>query len=96
MPSNTSSCLQPLDVAYFRALKAQFREFLDLHQIYNLNGLDKYQLAKWIQVCWRRISSSRNEDGETLGQIGMRATGIYPLNHNWVAENMEKLKMSEA
>ena len=96
MPSNTSSCLQPLDVAYFRPLKADFRAFLDLNQILNVNGLSKYQLAKWVQVCWRRISKSRNENGETLGQIGMRVTGIYPLNRNWVAENMGKLKKSDA
>ena len=55
MPSNTSHRLQALDVSCFRPLKAYFRGFLDANGMIDIDGLNKFQLAKIVWTCWKRV-----------------------------------------
>ena len=84
-PSHTSADFQPLDVSVF----GPFKKKLDSN--YNKEGiakfqhsnapLDQYDLPRIIQETWNEAVPPENIIS------GFRATGIFPFNRNFVAEN---------
>ena len=89
LPSHTTAALQLLDVAVFGPLKRAFKQFVhDWRELNPLEMMDKRLLPNIISGIWQTISVKGIEKGAA-------STGLFPLNTNWVAQNTNKLKISQ-
>jgi hypothetical protein len=102
MPSHTSSALQALDVAVFKPVKVCFRDVINAHLMYK-NTLTKYDLARLFHKSWLKVIH-QSDDDETgqykgkpnyLGRAGMKASGAFPLNMNWLDDHEETVRIAD-
>jgi hypothetical protein len=107
MPSHTSSALQALDVSVFKPLKVAFRELVSAWTLEN-TSFTKYDLTRLFHKCWIKVINNNrgpitaaDEVGQYagrrnyLGRAGMKATGAYPLNMNWLETHSEAVKIAD-
>jgi hypothetical protein len=97
MPSHTSSALQPLDVTVFKTVKLNYertvRAYLQQKSMETGRSasLSKYEMGSIFHGAWKQTMETNR-----LGEAGFKCTGMYPLNMNWVKENMDKMSFSQA
>jgi hypothetical protein len=90
LPSHTTAALQLLDVAVFGPMKRAFKEFVhEWKEMNPMEMMDKRMLPNIINGIWNKISVKGIEKGAA-------STGLFPLNTNWVAQNTNKMKISQA
>ena len=90
MPSHTSHLLQVLDVACFRSTKNTLR--FEMHELTRLVG--PKTLTKWhTPMIFERAVHEGCRPANIIS--GFKAVGAWPLNMDWVKENMQNLEISE-
>lgn len=100
LPANSTHLCQPLDVAFFRPLKAAWRRQLLKWKLANKGCIPKSQFPSLL----RETLDTITENQENIIKSGFRATGIYPLDRNQVLkrlpdgvnDNLNETALSEA
>ena len=87
LPSHTTHILQVHDVAVFRSLKEGFRKFCS--EWIKKHGLN-FKLNDFPQILHQAWS---NANSSSIIRNGFKATGLWPLNLNWIQENKDKIKL---
>ena len=79
LPPNSTHILQPLDVAVFRTLKAEWRKSLTSWKLHE--GRKLAVMPKWaVPDLLRRLDAAMAEKWGALAQAGFRSSGIYPFS----------------
>lgn len=89
LPSHSTSILQPLDVCLFGTLKKYFRRHLGEKQ--RIQGLKTTleDIVEVVELAW--LQSFKRA---TIIKA-FETTGIHPYDKDWVAKNLDKLRVSE-
>jgi hypothetical protein len=89
LPSHTTAQLQLLDVAVFSPLKRAFRQWIQEWKLLNpTDRLDKKAIPNIVAGIWSKLRPE-------IIRKGAASTGLYPLNANWAAQNMNKMQMAK-
>lgn len=87
--TNATHILQPLDVAVFRTVKAQWQKVCESFcQNSLIVGIQKYQFAPLLQKCFNTINFQK------ILQNGFKKCGLYPFNVNAI-DFKKVLKLNE-
>lgn len=84
LPPNSTHLCQPLDVAFFRPMKAAWRKQLLEWKLSNKGGIPKAQFPSLLRKTLDKLSDSQTQ----IIQSGFRATGIYPLDRTQVLKRL--------
>lgn len=92
LPGHTSADLQPLDVSCYHPVKSHYRDAIRDEFISNYadggRNMDQWDLPQILEQCWYQGASS------TAITAGFRKCGIWPLNTNWIHDNVYVLATS--
>lgn len=93
LPANTTHLTQPLDVGFFRSLKAGWREILTRHKLQNPRSttLNKNDFPVLLSQLFNKIHTKDRR----IIQNAFKASGIYPLDKFEVTKRMPKNKVQE-
>lgn len=75
LPPNSTHLCQPLDVAFFRPLKAAWRRVLDEWKIHNKGVIQKSAFPRLLKETFEKIGTSSKSNVIS----GFRKAGIVPL-----------------
>lgn len=91
LPANTTHLTQPLDVGFFRSLKAAWREILTNYKLQNpqMSTLNKIYFPA---LLCKLVKKMHTKDRSII-QNAFRASGIYPLDKCQVTKRMPKSKV---
>lgn len=86
LPTNSTHLWQPLDVAFFRPLKMQWRQVLEEWKLKNRGTLPKDKFPYLLAQCLHNL----NRDGCAKKNLvsGFSATGIVPLDGNKILKRL--------
>lgn len=93
LPANTTHLTQPLDVGFFRSLKAAWREILTNHKVQNPQSstLNK----NYFPILLSQLFNKMHTKDKSIIQNAFKAAGIYPLDKFQVTKRMPKNKVQE-
>lgn len=86
LPPNSTHMLQPLDVAYFRPLKALWRKNLETWKLRNRGVLPKTLFPRMLQ----KTIEDLGDRSTVNAMVGFRACGIVPFNPNAVLDKIKQ------
>lgn len=86
LPPNSTHLLQPLDVAYFKPLKAAWRKVLTNWKLRNKGVLPKDRFPSMLKAALDELDI--NSKGSNNLKSGFAATGIFPLNPEKVLKKL--------
>lgn len=81
LPSHTTQFLQPLDCAFFKALKSYYYAAYNLFLRTNpTRAINRFQFGKLLAEAWEKAATVKN------AVSAFRSTGIAPFNPNAILE----------
>lgn len=90
LPPNTTGDTQPLDVGYFRGLKAVWREVVKEWKEKNKGLIPKDQFPSLLNVTLKKLEKSGRSKKNVSG--GFRGSGIYPVDREKVLRKVPQQK----
>lgn len=96
LPPNATHLIQPLDVGFFRPLKAAWRTELTQFKMRNLKctGIPKQDFPRMLQSTLNRLDGTTKAIKTNL-ESGFRATGLHPLNPDQVLRKLPDSSLNE-
>ena len=90
LPSNATHLLQPLDVAFFRPLKIQWRKLLEAWKACNRSkSVTKNAFPRLLTELFEKLYPSAQETSQNMVS-GFRATGLFPINPKIVINKLPR------
>ncbi|XP_050305884.1 uncharacterized protein LOC126743011 [Anthonomus grandis grandis] len=86
LPPNSTHLLQPLDVAYFRPLKAAWRSTLEQWKLKHRGVIPKTEFPRLLRQSVEKIGIKSKENSIA----GFKACGIFPLDPNKVLNKIPR------
>lgn len=91
LPPNSTHICQPLDVAFFRPLKMEWRKVLTTWKEKNRGVLPKSEFPKLLRITLETVGYKESKNAIA----GFKASGIYPLDKEQVLKKIPKQKNEE-
>lgn len=92
LPPNSTHLCQPLDVAFFRPLKIQWRKTLFIYKNKNRGCIPKTSFPRIFKNTLNKLQIENAASKNLIS--GFKATGIFPLDENMVLKKLPTIQTS--